>query len=126
MSYRFYVVDDDPLILEVVGKHLTQAGHDVRTNVASPNALKEIYDDPPDCVITDLMMGGIDGLELTRELRFRVSSQQTKIIVISANENQIWRTQAASLGANGFILKPFKQNEFVKQVVAIIEGKQVV
>ncbi|SCA55322.1 hypothetical protein MTBPR1_10569 [Candidatus Terasakiella magnetica] len=121
-SYKFYVVDDDPLVLEFISKLLTKAGHEVRLNVSSLEALNELYDYTPDCVISDLMMAGVDGLELTRELRSRLSSQQTKIVLISANKNEIWRIKAASLGANGYILKPINSNQFVHQVTTIIEN----
>lgn len=119
--YKFYIVDDDPLVLELVSELLRNAGHDVCANLSSLTALNEIYEYSPDCVISDLMMAGVDGLELTRELRYRLSAESTKIIIISANQNNIWRVKADKLGANGYILKPIDTKTFVTQIMTIIE-----
>ena len=80
----YFVVDDDPLIGEVVAALLGGVGHEVVVNTSSVAALPKIIAQPPDCVIIDIMMPEMDGIELCRQLRKQDHLANTKIIVLSA------------------------------------------
>ena len=120
---KFYVVDDDPGILALVQKVLKRAGHAVVISASSGQALKEIPVERPDCVITDLMMPGMDGFELTRELRRRTELAAMKIIVISAKTYDFDRRRAKELGADGYITKPLAPDSLMQSITDIVASQ---
>ena len=123
---KFYLVDDDPDILSLVGKVLSEAGHAVETCQSSRQALHEIPGKRPDCVVTDLMMPEMDGFELTRELRRRPELAKMKIIVVSMKSYDFDRRRAKELGADGYITKPIQRETFLQTVAEILSEAVVV
>ena len=117
---RFYLVDDDPDILALLRTLLEQAGHSVEARSTGAQALKEIPILRPDCVITDVMMPGMDGFELIRELRRRADLAAMKIIVLSAKTYDFDRRRARELGADGFIPKPLQADSLLQTIDDII------
>jgi DNA-binding response OmpR family regulator len=116
------IVDDDPEMIDMMTTLLTAEGHTVRSSVAGIPALSEIAADKPDCVLTDLMMSALDGMELCREIRKRKSLNKTVIIMVSARDRDAWRERALAAGANDFISKPIDPASFAGQVEAIVAG----
>ena len=82
---------------------LTGASHEVLVRGSSVEALRDILDMRPDCVITDVMMPVMDGIELTRELRRRPELALMKIKVLSAKTYDFDRRRAKKMGADGYI-----------------------
>jgi CheY-like chemotaxis protein/phosphoribosyl 1,2-cyclic phosphodiesterase len=123
---KFFVVDDDPEILALLGRVLGGAGHAVATSASSHDALKRIPLERPDCVITDIMMPEMDGFELTRELRRRPELAPMKIIVLSAKTYEFDRRRARELGADGYIPKPFTSDTLLKSIQEIVSSRVVV
>ena len=117
---RFYLVDDDPDILALIRALLEQAGHSVEARSTGAQALREIPMLRPDCVITDVMMPGMDGFELIRELRRRADLAAMKIIVLSAKTYDFDRRRARELGADGFIPKPLQADSLLQTIDDII------
>ncbi len=120
---KFYIVDDDPDSLSLVTRLLTGAGHDVTVRSSSVEALREIPDLRPDCVVTDLMMPGMDGFELTRELRNRAELAQMKIVILSAKTYDFDRRRAKEMGADGYLTKPINRETFLKAIEEIVSDK---
>ena len=123
---KFYLVDDDPEVLTLLGRTLEAAGHRVESSPSSLAAMKQIPLSRPDCVITDLMMPEMDGFELTRELRRRPELGEMKIIVLSAKSYDFDRRRAKELGADGYISKPFQRETLLAEIDAIVSSKLVV
>jgi len=123
---KFYLVDDDPEVLTLLGRTLEGAGHRVESSPSSLAAMKQIPLSRPDCVITDLMMPEMDGFELTRELRRRPELADMKIIVLSAKSYDFDRRRAKELGADGYINKPFQRETLLGEIDAIISSRLVV
>ncbi len=117
---KFYVVDDDPDLLALIGLLLKGAGHTAELVDSSRRALAEIPGARPDCVITDVMMPEIDGFELTRELRKHPELAGTKIIVLSAKSYEFDRRRAKEMGADGYITQPIQRETFVQQVMEAV------
>ena len=80
----FYVVDDDPVVLEAMGALLKGQGHSVTTSTESAGIITDIAKKRPDCVIGDLMMPEVDGLQLYKQVRDHKDLKKTKFIVVSA------------------------------------------
>src|SRR5438477_7860498 len=102
-SMQIFAVDDDPITLALVAEVLRSAGHQVTTCASSRDALRDIPQRAPDCVITDIMMPEMDGFELIRELRRRPELAALKIIVLSTKSYDFDRRRAKELGADGYL-----------------------
>src|SRR5688572_27564824 len=123
---KFFVVDDDPDSLALVTRLLTNAGHEVVVRASSAGALRDIPDARPDYVITDLMMPGMDGFELTRELRRRPELAQMKILVLSAKTYDFDRRRAKEMGADGYITKPINRDTFLQTIAELVTDRVAV
>lgn len=115
---RITVVDDDLTLLDMMGVLLERAGHDVTTSPGGVAVLPELKRNPPDLVITDLMMAELDGLEFCREI-MRDPALNCKVIMISARTDQLWKDRARQAGAIGYIEKPIDPAGFAAQVQEI-------
>ena len=118
----FFIVDDDEQIIELMAILLEQAGYSVSSDLVGVQAIPTIVSEKPDCVLTDLMMACLDGLELCRELRARKELCDLKIIMVSARTEDFWRQRAKDAGVDGYITKPLNIRSFVPQIEAIIRG----
>lgn len=112
----FHVVDDDPDVLDLVVGFLRAEGHEVRTSATSADALADILASPPDCVISDIMMPDIDGLELLRRIRQAPGLEDTKVIMVSGKAYDFDRRRAMDFGADGYVVKPFSRAQFLNKV----------
>lgn len=116
-SKRILVVDDEPQILRILRRSL--AGHDYEVHVASDGAtaLDTFEAFPPDLVITDLQMPGLEGIELCREIR-KISD--VPIVVLSVKDKEATKVAALDAGADDFVTKPFGIEELLARVRAAI------
>lgn len=105
MNRSFVLVDDDEDILDILKIQMEFEGHQVRVFQNSKEALQSILDNPPDCLVTDIMMPELDGVELTRLLRAETRLSGMKIVVLSGKIYQSDRDRAVAAGADGFIAK---------------------
>jgi len=117
---QFFVIDDDPVMIKVQSMILTKAGHSVTAETDSASAMSQITSLHPDCVITDLMMPGIDGYQLITMIRKDPSLDQTTIIVLSSKMFPQDKRQALEFGANGFINKPIDPLTFMGKVDEVL------
>ena len=118
--YKFYIVDDDQISINLMTRYLEKKGQTVSGNTSSSNALPEIIAQQPDCVIVDLMMPEIDGLSLIQHLRSIRSLDATKIVVVTAKPYEFDRKRALSFGADGYIVKPVNPKTFVARLLRTI------
>jgi CheY-like chemotaxis protein len=103
---RAFVVDDDPIMVELLAQHLSSAGYQVTTFQSSTTALSEVLAKKPDFVLIDIMMPELDGLEFCRRVRQHATLAAIKLIVVTAKNYDFDRRQAVAVGANGYITKP--------------------
>src|ERR1700729_4000467 len=113
------VVDDEPTIAEVVSRYLERAGY--RTQVAADGveALAAVASDRPDLVVLDLMLPGIDGLEVMKRMRER-GSERIATILLTAKGEESDRVIGLRLGADDYVVKPFSPAELVARVDAVL------
>ncbi len=114
---RILVVDDEPQIREVVKMYLERNGF--RVSIASDgNAALAAYESqPPDLVLLDLMLPGMEGLEVFRRIRAKHS---TPIIMLTAKGEEVDRILGLELGADDYIVKPFSPREVVARVKTVL------
>jgi DNA-binding response OmpR family regulator len=118
------IVDDESTIREVVRRYLERDGFQVWEAADGFEALDAIKSEPPDLILLDLMLPGIDGLTLTRHLR---QDRAIPIIMLTAKGEASDRIRGLDLGADDYITKPFSPQEVVSRVRAVLRrsGRQV-
>ncbi len=113
------VVDDEPTIAEVVCRYLERAGYATLVAGDGPEALRVAEDEHPDLVVLDIMLPGIDGLEVMRRMRER-QRQRRPIILLTAKGEPTDRVIGLRLGADDYVAKPFSPAELVARVDAVL------
>lgn len=114
------MVDDEPTIGEVVSRYLERAGYAARVARDGPQALAEHERLAPDLVVLDLMLPGLDGLEVMRRIRDRDAGRRTAIILLTAKGEEIDRVVGLGQGADDYVVKPFSPAELVARVQAVL------
>ena len=120
MTHRILVVDDEPDITALVAYHLARAGYRVSTATTGQDALKSAREERPDVVVLDLMLPGVSGYEVLRELRQRPETREVGVILLTARREEADRVRGLSLGADDYLTKPFSPQELTLRVAAIL------
>ncbi len=118
---RILVVDDEPSIVDVLTYNLTKAGHQPLVARNGEQALELARAEHPDLVILDLMLPGIDGLEVCRTLR---KEGDLPIIMLTAKDEEIDRVVGLELGADDYVVKPFSVRELMARVKSVLRRAQ--
>ncbi|MEK8172872.1 response regulator transcription factor [Streptomyces sp. M19] len=114
---RILVVDDDPTVAEVVTGYLDRAGFTVDHAADGPAALERVTAHWPDLVVLDLMLPGMDGLEVCRRLRDR---GPVSVIMLTARGDEDDRILGLEIGADDYVTKPFSPRELVLRVESVL------
>lgn len=101
------VVDDEEDILELVRYNLSQAGYGVRCAASGESALRMAADEAPDLMVLDLMLPGIDGLEVTRRIKSNSDREPFPIIMLTAKGEESDVVAGLEMGADDYVTKPF-------------------
>jgi len=119
---KILIVDDDENIAELISLYLAKECFDTRMVYNGEDALREFHSFAPDLILLDLMLPGIDGYHVCREIR-RESS--TPIIMLSAKGEVFDKVLGLELGADDYIIKPFDSKELVARVKAVLRRTAV-
>ncbi len=120
-AVKILVVDDEPSIREVVSLYLKQMGFEPTVVGDGQTALDVLQSDPPDLLILDVMLPGVDGYEITRQAR---ANSAIPIILLTARKDEIDRILGLELGADDYVVKPFSPRELVSRVKAVLRRTQ--
>jgi two-component system response regulator MprA len=115
---RVLVVDDDPKILSLLRRGLSFEGYQVTTAEDGLAALTVARDEPPDLVVLDVMMPGLDGLEVCR--RLRAGAEEVPILMLTARDTVPDRVAGLDAGADDYLVKPFAFDELLARVRALL------
>jgi two-component system KDP operon response regulator KdpE len=113
MGARVLVVDDEPSIVRVVAANLRARGYEALTAASGEAALALIETQQPDCIVLDLRLPGVDGLEVLRRLRTWAT---TPVVILTAVDDQRDKATALDLGADDYVTKPFAMAELLARV----------
>lgn len=122
----FLIVDDDKEMIELLTTLLKKAGHEVSALSSSEQALKEISILKPDCIISDLIMPRLNGIELFEKIQTVNNIKQPKFIIVSVRQYDFDKRRALEAGIDGYIYKPIDINTFVDEVMSIVEDEIIV
>jgi len=117
MAKKVLVIDDEPQIVEICRDYLKAAGFDVLTARDGPEGLIAARRELPDLIVLDLMLPGMDGLDVCREIR-RVNN--IPIIMLTARVDETDKLIGLELGADDYITKPFSPRELVARVRTVL------
>ncbi len=120
------VVDDERTIREVVRRYLELEGFVVTEAETGPQALSILQEGPPDLIVLDIMLPGVDGFAITRRLRGAADHNPLRadgdipIILLTARGNEVDRVAGLELGADDYVTKPFSPRELVARVKTVL------
>jgi len=115
---RLLVVDDDPSVREALALVLDLNGFDVATACDGREAIRTLALDSPDAVILDVLMPGLDGLEVCR--RMRATGNRTPVLMLTARAEVSDRVAGLEAGADDYLAKPFAREELIARLRALL------
>ncbi len=121
MHERILIVDDEPEIVRVLRGYLEQSGYRVLSAYDGLEGLRRARQEAPDLVILDLMLPGMDGLDVYRNLR---QNTDIPVIMVTARVEETDRVLGLELGADDYVTKPFSPREVVARVRAVLRRYQ--
>jgi DNA-binding response OmpR family regulator len=118
-SRTVLVVDDEPTIVEIVGRYMERAGYETYEAGDGPEALRLAAAHRPDLVVLDVMLPGIDGIEVMRQLQ-EGDGKRVAVILLTARGEEADRLVGLRNGADDYVVKPFSPAELVARVDAVL------
>ena len=123
MSAKILVIEDDEEILKFIRRGLAYEGYQVETATDGQTGLTLARNTPPELVVLDLMLPGIDGLEVCRRLR---AGGNTPVIILTAKDTTNDRIMGLDMGADDYMTKPFELDELLARIRALLRRAQPV
>ncbi|MGD9505222.1 MAG: response regulator [Syntrophobacteraceae bacterium] len=114
------IVEDDRDILQLLTYNLKAAGFEIATCQDGYEALAEVRRQLPDIVLLDLLLPGLDGLEICKELKRGQETKNTPVIMITARGEEVDRVVGLELGADDYVVKPFSPRELILRIKAVL------
>lgn len=121
---RILIVDDEENILELIAYNLQKEGFQTERAVNGWEALEKVAANPPDLMILDWMLPGVDGLEVCRRLRDNPKTRGLPIIMLTARVEEVDKVLGLELGANDYVTKPFSPRELLARIKAHLRARQ--
>jgi two-component system, OmpR family, alkaline phosphatase synthesis response regulator PhoP len=118
------VVEDEEDILELLRYNLAKEGYRVTGAIEGEEALAAARSSSPDLIVLDLMLPGIDGLTVCRELKQDVRTRETPIIILTAKGEEADIVAGLELGADDYVIKPFSPRVFLARLRAVLRRRQ--
>jgi two-component system cell cycle response regulator DivK len=125
MTHVILVVEDNERNLKLLRDVLEYAGYDVRVARTAEDGINLAVSDPPDLVLMDLQLPGIDGTEALRRLRESPRTADIPVVAVTAQAMKHDRERALEAGFNGYVEKPISVREFPDQVRRFLSGEGV-
>ncbi len=116
---RLLVVDDDPQLLQALGEYLGACGHTVRTAASGAEALTALIECPPDLVVSDVLMEGMDGFELHRRVS-SLTGGAMPFLFLTGRSERSQRLKGLRAGADDYVVKPFDPDELEARVATVL------
>ncbi len=119
---KILVIDDEQSIIDLVTAYLRQEGYDVYTAMDGPSGLKAARAFKPDLIVLDIMLPGMDGIELLTQLR---RESDVYVIMLTAKSEETDKIVGLSVGADDYLTKPFSPRELVARIKAALRRLRI-
>lgn len=123
MAYKILVVEDDRTLSETISYSLRKQGYEVKAVRDGSLALDAVNSFGPDLIVMDIMLPGMDGFEITREVR---KEKPIPILMLTARDDEIDRVLGLEIGADDYMTKPFSMREFMARVKAMLRRVRLI
>ncbi len=120
IRYRVLIVEDEADIRELIRYNLAQEGFLVEEAADGLQALERVRRRPPDLMLLDLMLPGMSGLDVCRQMRANRDTAQLPILIVTAKGTEIDKVVGLEMGADDYVVKPFSPRELVARVKALL------
>ncbi len=121
---NIFVVEDEEDILDLIRHNLVKEGFAVSVSANGTEAVKAIRRKPPDLILLDLMLPGMDGLEVCRALKKEPETAEIPVLMVTAKDEEADVVAGLELGADDYIVKPFRMKELIARVRAALRRKR--
>ena len=121
---RIVIVEDEPDIAEIITYNLEREGFSVEHAENGTEGLALIKQSKPDLAILDIMLPGMDGVEICRNIRQHTELSETPVIMLSAKDDEIEVVLGLRMGADDYMCKQFSPREILERIKAILRRKQ--
>src|SRR5437867_3934295 len=123
MKAHILIVDDDPRITDLLRRIFSYEGYSVAIAASGNEALNRTLEHPPDLIVLDIMLPGINGLEVTQ--RLRAAGDNVPLLMLTARDAVANRVQGLEVGADDYLVKPFAPEELLARVKALLRRNQI-
>jgi DNA-binding response OmpR family regulator len=123
MAEKILIVEDDLTLQETLVYNLTHQGYIVETASDGNSAVEIAYSNPPDLILLDIMLPGMDGFEVCRIIRKELT---TPILMLTARDDEIDRVVGLEVGADDYLTKPFSMRELIARVKALLRRARII
>ncbi len=124
MKHSVFIVEDEEDILELVAYNLTREGYQVQGFTSGEQALSHLRTHNTDCIVLDLMLPGMDGLEVCKTIRNTPETKNIPIVMLTAKGEEADIVTGLELGADDYIVKPFSPRILIARVRAVLRRRQ--
>lgn len=121
---RVLAVDDEPHILRLLELTLTLEGFEVVTAQSGPEALAEVRRSPPDLILLDVMMPGMDGFQVAAALKSEPGTRDIPIVFLTARGREADRQRGKAVGSADYITKPFRPSRLVALIREFLKSRK--
>ncbi|MCP4011136.1 MAG: response regulator, partial [Proteobacteria bacterium] len=117
MNRKILIIEDDPDIAQLISMHVTEAGYEALHADSGEQGLQEIEKSAPDLLVLDLMLPGINGLEVCKHVR--KENERIPVLMLTAKSTELDRVLGLELGADDYLSKPFSVVELMARIKAL-------
>lgn len=121
---RIYIIDDDEQLLRMVGLMLERGGHSTKLMNDPVKGLQAVKEDKPDLLVLDVMMPGLSGHDIARDIRSNKGLENLPILILTARSQEVDRETAIKSGANDYLSKPVTSQELIEKVDDLLTPRQ--
>ncbi|PSB19797.1 two-component system response regulator [filamentous cyanobacterium CCP2] len=114
------IVEDTPSEMELITHYLKESGYSVISAVSAKEALSIAIEQKPSVVVTDIVMPGMSGFELCRNLKKNPTTEKVPIIICTSKNQEIDRLWGMKQGADAYITKPFTREQLVRAIKSVV------
>src|SRR5690554_2854914 len=119
---RILIIEDEPNILELVAYNLEKEGWIISKAMTGEEGWRKVQEEHPDLVLLDLMLPGVDGMEICRNIRQNPVTRDIPIIILTAKAEEADRVLGLESGADDYVTKPFSPRELLARVRAVLRS----